>query len=232
MPSTPSRRHAAATHFSCWTAWACLLASSSALAAQADNFEQRCERLARTASVSVVFEDTPVTWDTRRSAEELKKLGPTQGNPYHTVLGLTHAQPTANLQVSHRSLTHPEGGTCIVGDVRLTLSFAELRVYLATELTNPCRRHIVEEHEAEHVRIYRTHVRAGARLAEPLIKKMLTLPIYASDAEAAEAELRRHTHEVVMPIAARITKVAMAANLEIDTPASYREVTARLRACP
>ncbi len=232
MPSTPSNRHTAATHFACWTAWACLLASSSALAAQADNFEQRCERLAQAATVSVSFEDIPVTWDTRRSAEELKKLGPAQSNPYHTVLGLTQAQPTANLQVSHRSLTHPDGWTCIVGDVRLTLSFSEMRVYLATELTNPCRRQIVEEHEAEHVRIYRTHFRAGARLAEPLIKKMLTLPIYASDAEAAEAELRRHTHEVVMPIAARITKVAMAANLEIDTPASYREVTARLRACP
>jgi hypothetical protein len=219
-------------HFARWMVWACVFASNWAVASQADNFEQRCERLARTASVSVSFEDTSVTWDTRRSAEELKKLGPAQGNPYHTVLGLTHAQPTANVQVSHRSLSHPEGGTCIVGDVRLTLSFAELRVYLATELTNPCRRQIVEDHEAEHVRIYRNHFRAGARLAEPLIKKMLILPIYASDAEAAEAELRRHTHEVVMPIATRITKVAMAANLEIDTPASYREVSARLRACP
>jgi len=213
-------------------ALACLLASSTAVAAQADNFEQRCERLAQTASVSVSFEDTPVTWDTRRSAEELKKLGPSQGNPYHTVLGLTHAQPTANLQVSHRSLTHAEGWTCIVGDVKVTLRFAELKVYLATELTNPCRRKIVEEHEAEHVRIYRNHFLAGARLAEPLIKKMLILPIYAADAETAEAELRRHTHEVVMSIAERITKVAMAANLEIDTPASYREVSARLRACP
>lgn len=219
-------------HFARWMVWACVFASHWAVASQADNFEQRCERLAQTASVSVSFEDTPVTWDTRRSAEELKKLGPAQGNPYHTVLGLTHAQPTANVQVSHRSLSHPEGGTCIVGDVRLTLSFAELRVYLATELTNPCRRQIVEDHEAEHVRIYRNHFRAGARLAEPLIKKMLILPIYASDAEAAEAELRRHTHEVVMPIAARITKVAMTANSEIDTPASYREVSARLRACP
>lgn len=232
MPSTTTKRYTPCPHFARRMALAWLLVSSSAAAAQTDNFEQRCERLAQTASVSVAFEDTPVTWDTRRSADELRKLGPAQGNPYHTVLGLTHAKPTANIQVSHRSLTHPDGRTCIAGDIKLTLGFAELKVYLATELTNPCRRQIVEEHEADHVRIHRNHFRAGARMAEPLIKKMLNLPIYASDAEAAEAELRRHTHEIIMPVAARITKVAMEANLEIDTPASYREISARLRACP
>jgi hypothetical protein len=232
MPMGAAKRRGPGSNRTRRVVLAWLIAASAPAAAQTDNFDQRCERLAQAATITVSFEDTPVTWDTRRSADELSKLGPPQANPYHTVLGLTHAKPTANIHVAHRSLTHPEGRVCIVGDIRLTLTFTELKVYLAKELTDPCRRQIVEEHEAEHVRIYRHHFRAGARMAESLIRQTLILPIHAVDVDAAEAELRRRMNEIIAPLAARITSVAMAANQEIDTPSAYREIAARIRACP
>ena len=195
-------------------------------------FEQRCAQLAKVATVSVAFEDRAVSWNTAHDEAQLRRLG-SQPNPNHIVLGLTIARPTARLNVKHASLTEASTGrVCISGSVSLTLGFTEMSVYLASSLTNPCRRRIVEEHELEHVRIWRTHLRVGAHLARPLIQQQLGEPLYADDPAAAEALLRERVNEITAPILERISDAAHAAQRELDSPLSYQTAANRLRACP
>jgi hypothetical protein len=203
-----------------------------AQAVPAAEFERRCSELAGTARIDVLFKDAPITWDTRRDVETLGRLSKAPPNAHHMVLGLTQATPEVRMNVSHQSLTHTDGRVCMSAQVQISLGLSKLTVYLASNLTNACRRRIVEAHEAEHVRIWRNHLRAGARLAEAQIRRQLTFPFYADGAAAAEDELRRRLNAVVLPIGERIAQVADAAQREIDTPASYQQGMARMRACP
>lgn len=194
-------------------------------------FEQRCVELARAATATVVYEDAAISWNTRYDEAQLRRLG-SEPNPNHIVLGLTVARPTARMNVKHQSLTDAvTGRVCIAGSVALTIGFSEMTVYLASTLTNPCRRRIVEEHELEHVRIWRNHMRAGAQLAKPLIEQHLVVPIYADDQGAAEALLRQHVNDITVPIMEKIAGTAHAAHRELDTPLSYQSAANRLRAC-
>jgi len=198
----------------------------------AQDIDERCRALAATATVSVVFEDMPITWDTRHRPDELDRMGGKGSRPHHLVLGLTTARPTARMKVEHRSLVGASGRTCVVGSLVLTLGFSELRVYLASTLTGPCRRRIVEEHELEHVRIWRNHMRASARMLEPVLQKQFASPIYVESRDEAETALRQHLNDVITPLVEQITVVADAAQREIDTPESYRAAEMRYRACP
>lgn len=209
-----------------------LAALAFAPCALAQDFDERCQALAQTAKVMVVFDDMPITWDTRHRPDELERLGGKGSNPHHLVLGLTTARPTARMKVEHRSLSAQTGRTCVVGSVVLTLGFSDLRVYLSSSLASPCRRKIVEEHELEHVRIWRNHMRAGARMMEPLLQKELASPLYVDSREEAESALRERLNDIVTPLVHQLTVVADAAQREIDTPESYRAAERRYRACP
>jgi hypothetical protein len=219
----------AATLLAAFAGTAALAADGGAEAA----FEQRCAQLARAATVEVAFEDAPIAWNTRYDEAQLRRMGSTTPSMEHSVLGLTVARPTARLTVKHASLVNPATSrVCIAGNVGLALGFAEMTVYLSSSLTNPCRRRIVEEHELEHVRLWRTHLRVGAQLARPLIEQRLRTPLYADDPEAAEKLLRQQVNEITAPILERISDAAHAAQRELDTPASYQAAANRLRACP
>lgn len=209
-----------------------LLACTAAQRAAAQDFDERCRALAETATVAVVFEDAPITWDTRYRPEEIERMNGKAAHPNHLVLGMTVGRPTARMKVEHRSLALPGGRSCVAGSVLLTLGFSDLRVYLASNLTSPCRRRIVEEHELEHVRIWRQHLRVGARMLESVLQKQLAAPLYVDDREQVEAALRQHLSDIVTPLVQQITTVADAAQREIDTPESYRAAEARLRNCP
>lgn len=198
----------------------------------AQDFDERCRTLAEAATVSVVFEDAPITWDTQHRPEELDRMDGKTSRPHHLVLGLTTARPTARMKVEHRSHISPSGRACVVGSLVLTLGFSELRVYLASTLEGPCRRRIVEQHELEHVRIWRNHMRAGARMIEAALQKQLTSPLYIESADQAETALRQHITEVVTPLVSQLSAAADLAQREIDTPESYRAAASRYRACP
>jgi hypothetical protein len=200
--------------------------------AHAQHFEERCRALAETTSVSVVFEDMPITWDTRLRPEEIAQRSGRPVVPHHFVLGLTTAKPTARMSVKHHSLADTDGRRCVAGSLVLTLGFSEMRVYLASTLAGPCRRRIVEQHELEHVRIWREHMRVGAKLLEPVLAKALADPLYVDAGEPAERALRQHLEGIVAPLLQQLTATVDAAQREIDTPESYRSAESRYRACP
>jgi hypothetical protein len=195
-------------------------------------FEDRCASLVAEAKVSVVFEDKPAARDDSRSLTELKGLSGSGPNAHHNVLGLTHALPSARLDVIPHMLADETGRTCVVPSLNLKLGLSEFQVYLARELKDPCRRRIVEEHENEHANVWRNHLRAGARLLESALRGGLAKPIYFRSREEVRSDLQHRIDELVNPLLQKLKDGVVVANRQIDSPASYQFEENRMRACP
>jgi hypothetical protein len=141
--------------------------------AQADSFADRCTKLTRDASVTVEFEDREVATDETQSVQALTaRSGKAAGGP-NQVYGLTHAKPTVHLNVVVRTISDGSGRTCAMPDIALTLGFSEFVVYLASELTDPCRREVIRAHEQEHVNTWKSHLRASANMLPGLLRRDL-----------------------------------------------------------
>lgn len=195
-------------------------------------FEVACEKLASEAAIHVVFEDRPVSRDDSRKLDALKRLSGAGTNPYHSVLGLTHAEPTAGLDVMPRILTDVDGQVCGVSSLSLKLGFSALRVYLASELRDACRRRIVEEHELEHVTVWRNHLRVAARMLEVLLRRKLGEIAYFRTPAEADETLRRRAERLIAPLLKKLNDGIVADQQQIDSAASYQYLEGRLRACP
>ncbi|UCV09827.1 hypothetical protein [Dechloromonas denitrificans] len=195
-------------------------------------FEAACEKLASEAAIRVVFEDRPVSRDDSRQLDVLKRLSGAGTNPYHSVLGLTHAEPAASLDVMPRILTDVDGQVCGVSSLRLQLGFSALQVYLASELRDSCRRRLVEEHELEHVAVWRNHLRVAARMLETLLRRKLGETAYFRTPAEADETLRRQADQLIAPLLKNLKDGIVADQQQIDSAASYQYLEGRLRACP
>lgn len=202
------------------------------VAAEADGFTQQCERLAAGARIEVLFEEPQVTRDDSRSRDELMRLSQSSRNPNHAVLGLTQAEPSFNLRLAPAFLTHADGRVCAALSLTLKLGFSNLQVYLARELNGACRRDIVLTHEQEHVAVWRDHLRAGARLLQPLLQTSLGQPGYFSRRDEAEAALLSRANTLIKQKLDGLREGIRFAHQQIDSPASYRHEENRMRACP
>lgn len=195
-------------------------------------FAQRCEALAIQARVSVEFEDRPITRDDTRSREQLRNLSQRGGVANHSVYGLTYAQARMAYALRSTALTGPDGAICVVPSLTVTVGLGDLTVYLARELTEPCRRAIVEAHEQEHVAVWRTHLRAGARLLEPVLRDTLARPFHFASMADAQTGLRQQIDAALAPLTRNLHEGIVLANRDIDSPASYQAASQRLNACP
>ena len=211
---------------------ATLLYFCSVAAIAETRFASACEKLAAEAEIRVIFEDRQLTRDDSRSLEVLKRLSKSGPNPHHSVLGVTHAEPIASLDITPRILSDADGSVCGVPSLTLKLSFATLQVYLASELKDNCRRRIVEEHEQEHVAVWRNHFRAGARVLEPLLRRKLAQAAYFSTPLEAREALQQRVNELVVPLLKNLNDGIGVSQQEIDSAGSYRYVEGRMRACP
>jgi hypothetical protein len=213
-------------------------ASPAAQAQDGSSFAERCQQLAAQAKIQVLFEDKAVSRDDSRSLDELKRLSQTgaaataASNPYHRVLGLTHAAPSSRLELSSRALSDADGRVCAVPSLTLTLGFSELKVYLARETTDDCRRRIIDAHEAEHVAAWRNHLRIGARLLTNVLQKQLTQPMLFDKGVDVSPIMQQRVEDVVDFQLARLMGGIGAAHGQIDSPANYQLEENRLRACP
>jgi hypothetical protein len=209
----------------------CGLVAVQAFAADAD-FVQRCEAVAAQARVSVVFEDRPITRDDTRTREQLRNLSQRGGSANHHVYGLTYAQARMGYEMRSTALADPAGGVCVVPSLTVTLGLSDLTVYLARELVHPCRRAIVDAHEQEHVAVWRTHLRAGARLLEPVLREALARPFHFTSMADAQTGLRQQIDATLAPLTGDLQQGILQANRDIDSPASYQAASRRLNACP
>lgn len=202
--------------------------------AGSDSFVARCQKMAGDAQILAVFEDRPVTQDSSRGLETLKALSQAGGNanPYHRVLGLTHAEPAVSLESTTHLLVDGDGSVCAVPSVSLRLGFSVLEVYLAKELTSPCHRAVIARHEEEHVTVWRNHLRAGAQMLTVALRAKLGQPAYFRNQEQARAELPQQVNAAIAPLLARLHEGINVSHREIDSALSYQNEENRLRACP
>lgn len=209
------------------------LAAAQVHAADSDgDFARRCDALAAQARFSVVFEDRPITRDDTRTREQLRNISQLGGAANHHVYGLTFAQARIGYAMQSTALAAPGGAVCVVPNLSVTLGLADLTVYLARELTQPCRRAVVEEHEQEHVAVWRSHLRAGARLLEPVLRQALARPFQFASMAQAQSGLRQQIDAALAPLTKNLQDGILQANRDIDSPASYQAASRRLDTCP
>ncbi len=207
------------------------LAAAPAGAADAD-FVRQCEALVARSQFTVVFADRPIARDDSRSSDELRLLSQRAASANHLVQGLTYGQARMAYALHSVSLSDAAGAVCVVPSMQVTVGLSDLTVYLARELVQPCRRAIVEAHEQEHVAVWRSHLRAGARLLEPALRNALARPFYFTSLAQAQSGLRQQVDAVLRPLTRSLQDGIVAANREIDSPASYQASSQQLNACP
>jgi hypothetical protein len=201
--------------------------------ASADGFAERCRELSQQVRISVIFEDRQVITDESRNIEALNGLSGKRADAYHhRVYGLTHAEPYFRLSVVPRGVFGDHGQICAMPDIAVSFGFSEITVYLARELTNPCRRNVIREHEEEHVKTWKAHLRASAQLLTPTLLREVGEPRIYTSRDDTEAGIRAWANELVTPWAKRIVANVREAQEAIDTPTMYAAVASRLRACP
>jgi hypothetical protein len=197
-----------------------------------NSFKADCEKLMGPGKVVVMYTDIVPAEDNSRTVKGLQSMSGKTNDAYHNVYGLTHAEPELRYEFQTRWRTSPDGRTCMVPNVSVKLGFAAMRVYLARELRDNCRRNIVREHELEHVSAWRSHFRIGARMLEEPLRAAFSQPRYYASQTQASADLKPWVEEVLKPLQQRLMNGAMAAQRAIDSPTAYQRVSQRLNACP
>lgn len=200
--------------------------------AENGEFKDRCNRLVETAAVAVTFVDIRISENSSHTVKSLKSLSGKTGDLHHNVYGLTHAEPAFSYEIKSKWWISPTGKTCMVPDVSVKIGFSSMRVYLARELQDSCRRNIVREHELEHVSAWKSHFRIGAKLLEEPLRLAFSQPRYYASKARAQADLQPWVEGVLKPLHQQIMKSVASAQRAIDSPISYNHVKNRLRNCP
>ena len=208
-----------------------LLLGVGAAGANADDFAARCAQLPAQVRISVTFQDRQVETDDTRSCQALNRIAAKVAAENHNVYGLTHVVPVFRMNVAPRAVVDGDGRICAMPDMSIDHGFSEFTVYLATKLTDPCRRDIVRQHEQEYVNTWKSHLRASAQLLTTVLRRDVGEPRLYASREEAEAGIRTWANELVSPWAGRIIASVKEAQGSIDTPVSYGIVTSRLRTC-
>ncbi len=209
-----------------------LLIQSRAVRADNDTFKESCEKLIGAGKVVVMYTDIVATENSSHTIKSLQAMSGKANDAYHSVYGLTHAEPEFRYEFQTRWRISPEGQTCMVPDVSIKLGFSAMRVYLARELQDSCRRNIVREHELEHVSAWRSHFGIGAKMLEEPLSAAFSQPRYYASQAQARADLKPWVEGVLRPFQKQLMNGAAATQRAIDSPAAYERVKQRLRTCP
>lgn len=197
-----------------------------------DAFVLACNKLAATAKVKVSFLDVPLLEDNAQSVATLKGISGKAADQNHSVFGLTHAEPAFGFDVNAQSLTAQDGRVCMAPTVKVKLTFTELKVYLAKEMHDACRKQIVRAHEMEHVAAWRSHFRIGAVLMAQPLQLAFSTPRYYANKKQAEEDLSKWVGQTLAPWQQKLLEGLAVAQRAIDSPASYASVQDHLRTCP
>jgi hypothetical protein len=200
--------------------------------AESNGFRADCQKLGEAVEIVVMYSDIVATEDHSHKVKSLKSLSAKANDPHHNVYGLTHAEPTFSYEIKPRWQISPAGQTCMVPDVSVKMGFSAMRIYLAQELQDSCRKNIVRDHELEHVSAWKSHFRIGAKLLEDPLRLAFSEPRYYASRTEAQADLRPWAEGVLKPFQQRLMKGVASAQRAIDSPLSYNHVKKRLRACP
>jgi hypothetical protein len=193
---------------------------------------QDCAQIARFASVNVDYDDPEVIVDERHNIQELKSLSGKGLVENQNVYGLTHAEARLEYEVEGYMQAMSNGSVCMVPQVKIHAGFSELKVYVADDLQDACRRQVVHDHEYEHVNVWRSHMHEGSRLMQAPVLQALAKPRMYADRWEAESALRPWVDSIINAYQNRLFTNLNVAQQAIDSPTSYQYVERRLKSCP
>ncbi|HET7062279.1 MAG TPA: hypothetical protein VFI43_08895 [Nitrosospira sp.] len=208
-----------------------ILVVNTIAAASADTFRNSCEKTVGAGKVVVTYIDSETIYNSSHSTKSLQSRTAKSSDSYHSIYGLTHAEPSFRLEIRSRLLVNADGQTCMVPDVSVKLGFSAMHVYLAKELGDSCRKNIVREHELEHVSTWKSHFRIGAKMLKEPLRAAFSRPRHYSSEKEAQADLKPWVEEVLKPLQHKLVNSVMDAQRAIDAPASYERVRQRLYMC-
>jgi hypothetical protein len=195
-------------------------------------FQANCRKLGDAVRIAATYKDIASAEDSSQTVKSLKSLSGKTGDPHHHVYGLTHAEPVFSYQFMPRWHISPDGKVCASPDVSVEIGFSSMRVYLARELREACRKGVVRDHEMEHVSAWKSHFRAGAKLLEGPLRQAFSQPRHYPTQADAQAGVKLWVEEEMKSLWKRLMKGVMSAHRAIDSPLSYNQVNNRLRNCP
>lgn len=204
-----------------------------AMPASASEFETRCAALANSSSVTVSLIDLPPLIEQSRSISELKGMKGMRGDSHHHILGLTFGAPFIEYATKSTLISDPHSSNvCLMPSLDLKIGLKELRIYLAKELNDPCRRNVILEHEQEHANTWRNHLRIASRLLAERIRTALGPARLFHNHEKASEALGPWLADTIKPFQQQLFQGIVASQQAIDSPHSYAMVEGRLRTCP
>ena len=208
-----------------------LVSLMNAVETRAQDFAEQCAQLPQQAKEAVAFHDRQVIIDDTRSVQDLNRMRVRAAADYHNVYGVTYAKPGFRLLVAPRTVEDGSGHLCALPDMTIELGFSEFVVYLAKDLTDPCHKDIIRQHEQDHVNTWKSQMRASAQLLTTVLRRDMGEARYYTSRAEAEPAVRAWASELAAPWLKRMLDSVTAAQNAIDTQVSYDTVTSRLRTC-
>ena len=173
-----------------------------------------------------------ITYHNDLSKQEFMLKAPNEQTP-DTAVGLTVAR--MNIQANGTPQMKGNGRKSCVGikDITFEIGFDQIDVYIDRKYKpGSCEYKIVKEHEDHHAQLSRQ----AMIFFKPDIEKALRTslknyrPRYVHSKRQAEQVAQRQFEQLVedvRPVIDHVNKVLAQKNAAIDTPASYRQVTAQ-----
>ena len=209
-----------------------LVITISPTPAHAGEPNHNCAQLTQPPLVRVIYTDVAITEDYTQTIASLKAISGHAMDQHHSVYGLTQATPKLDYEFKAVISSLPDGKVCMVPEVIIKAGFSSIRVYLAKELEDSCRKQIIREHELEHVSAWKAHIRAGTKLMELPLKNAFSQPRQYDSISQAEQDLRPWVQAVIKPLEHRLMESVATEQHAIDSSFSYGNVENRLRTCP
>lgn len=153
--------------------------------------------------------------------------------PGYRTRGLTSVRYKSGYSAKFLSTSNPDGTWCSnITSLTVDFSFAEQpKIYLASDIPEgSCRYRAVMAHERQHYEIALATLAAGRKWMGSKLDTLLSGDGFSAEtADAADAALDKRVLYIVDTITKRLYEAADAKNRDLDTPASYQELT---DACP
>ena len=170
-------------------------------------------------------------YDRTLGREQISQLSPATKLEGHVLAGLTHGTYETRVSVNVRVLPNRRGGACVQPvSVLGTVFYSDLTVYLAREYpTGSCQYRAVLEHENQHVainrRYFERYIPRMRRVLEAATRRMGSF--WVADPQTAGQAAADRLQQALKPTLAELERETRRANAAIDTPESYRQVSAR-----
>jgi len=206
-----------------------------AIAFSAPAFAQQCppvgaQPLPSPFPLVLTTDFAPTTYRNTRTKEELAALNPKGGGAHHA--GLTQSRTAFSVKPTLRFFSMPDGRLCAqLAKLEATWRVTDMMVDIVAQYRpGTCPYREVWEHENRHVAVIRRYfpeTERALRIRMAELVAQLKPRIVSGSPDQAAKETSNYFLRGAEPLLARFQADTARDNAAIDTPESYRRVTAR-----